>query len=99
MIDIKIEDENVVITFPKEFLSIDYFSNIVKALEIEKTVAKSKLTEEKAFEMAEELKRKWWGEFRKNYKVILQVNHLKINAFDKKNIKIFCDLKQKTILL
>ncbi|WP_022669779.1 hypothetical protein [Hippea alviniae] len=67
MIDIKIEDENVVISFPKELLSIDYFSNIIKALEIEKTVAKSKLTEEKAFEMAEELKRKWWEENRENF--------------------------------
>jgi len=62
MIDIKVEDKNVVISFPKELLSVDYFSNIVKALEVEKIVSKSELTEEKAFEMAEELKKSWWEE-------------------------------------
>ncbi|HLC15086.1 MAG TPA: hypothetical protein VJL89_02525 [Thermodesulfovibrionia bacterium] len=62
MIDIKFKDDDAILTFPKKIVSSKYVQDFLDRLKLESIAQKSQLTEEKAWELSEELKQKWWDE-------------------------------------
>ena len=60
MVEITINKDNAVLTFPKEFLAVDYVKEFLERLRLEAIVGKSKLTEKQAYELSEIIKQDWW---------------------------------------
>ena len=60
MIEITFEKEMAVLKFPKDLVSSDYVQEFLERLRIESILEKSQLTEEQAWELAEEIKEAWW---------------------------------------
>ena len=60
MIEIKIENKNVVLSFPKDLISSKYIFRFIELLEMEKIAQKSELSEDDAWKLSEEIKGKWW---------------------------------------
>ena len=71
MIDITFEANDVVIKFPKQFVSSDYVQNFLERLRLETIAQKSQLLEEQAWELSEEVKQQWW---QKNKEMFLHMN-------------------------
>jgi len=69
MVEIVFEKDEAILKFPKKLLSSDYVQQFVERLRLEAIVEKSKLTEEQAWELSEQLKRDWW---KKNKKKLLK---------------------------
>ena len=67
MVEITINKDDAVLTFPKEFLTDDYVQEFVERLRLEAIVEKSKLTEEQAFELSEIIKQDWWKKNRDSF--------------------------------
>ncbi len=57
---VKFENDNVVLSFSKNLISDDAVQNFIEWLRIEEIAQKSKMTEEQAWELSEEIKRDWW---------------------------------------
>jgi len=66
MIKIEIKNDNVILCFPKNLMSSKYVQRFIELLEMEKIALKSKLSEEDAWRLSEEIKEKWWEENKKN---------------------------------
>jgi len=66
MIKIEINNDNVILCFPKKLMSSKYVQRFIELLEMEKIALKSKLSEEDAWRLSEEIKEKWWEENKKN---------------------------------
>lgn len=66
MIKIEINNDNVILCFPKNLMSSKYVQRFIELLEMEKIAQKSKLSEEDAWRLSEEIKEKWWEENKKN---------------------------------
>jgi len=66
MIDIKFEKDEAIIKFPKQYVSADYVQQFIERLRLEAIVEKSKLTEEQAWELSENLKQEWWQKNKDN---------------------------------
>lgn len=60
MVEILFEKDKAVLKFPKELLVTEYVQKFIERLKIETIVEKSKLTEEQATALAEEIKKEWW---------------------------------------
>lgn len=61
MVDITFDKDEAILKFPKQLLSSDYVQQFLERLRIEAIVEKSKLTEEQAGELSEQLKEDWWN--------------------------------------
>lgn len=66
MVDISFEKDDVILKFPKQYVSADYVQQFLERLRLEAIVKKSKLTEEQAWELSENLKQEWWGKNKEN---------------------------------
>jgi hypothetical protein len=66
MIDIIFEKEEAILKFPKQYVSADYVQQFFERLRLEVIVEKSKLTEEQAWELSENLKQEWWQRNKEN---------------------------------
>lgn len=62
MIEIKRENDDIVVRFPKDLITNDELERFLARLRIEEFAQKSKMTEEQAWELSEEIKQKWWDE-------------------------------------
>ena len=60
MVDITFEKEEAILKFPKQLVASDYVQKFLERLRIEAIVEKSKLTEDMAWKLSEELKNEWW---------------------------------------
>ena len=60
MINIKYKNDDAILTFPKKIVSSKCVQDFIERLILESIVQKSQLTEEKAWELSEEMKQKWW---------------------------------------
>jgi len=60
MVDIKFEKDEAILKFPKQLISADYVQQFLERLRLEAIVEKSKLTDEQAWDLSEQLKREWW---------------------------------------
>ncbi len=60
MVDITFEKDEAILKFPKQLVASDYVQKFLERLRIEAIVEKSKLTEDMAWKLSEELKKEWW---------------------------------------
>ena len=60
MIAVKADKDRVEISFPTEGMSPEEVNNFVSWLRVEGIVCRSKLTDESAWKLAEEIKADWW---------------------------------------
>lgn len=60
MIEIKRENDDIVLRFPKRLVSDAYLEKFIKMLELEEFAAKNKMTEEQAWQISEDIKQSWW---------------------------------------
>jgi hypothetical protein len=61
MIDVKAEKDLVQLTFPTKGMSPDQINDFVTWLKVESIARRSKMTEETAMQLSEDLKADWWG--------------------------------------
>ena len=55
MVDITFEKDEAILKFPKQFISTGYVQQFLERLRLEAMVEKSKLTEDQAWELSEQL--------------------------------------------
>ena len=60
MVEITFVKDEAILKFPKQFASTDYVQQFLERLRLEAIVEESKLTEEQAWELSEQLKQEWW---------------------------------------
>lgn len=60
MVQISFNDDEAILKFPKQLVSSAYVQEFLQRLRLETIVEKSQLTEEKAWELSEEIKQEWW---------------------------------------
>ena len=60
MIDVKAENGEVHITFPTDGMSPEQVNDFVTWLRVESIARRSKLTEQAAWQLSEEIKAGWW---------------------------------------
>jgi len=73
MVDISFEKDEAILKFPKQFISADYVQQFLERLRLEAIVEKSKLTEDQAWELSEQLKKEWWEKNKE--KLIKRINN------------------------
>lgn len=66
MVEITFDGHQAILKFPKKYVSTKYVQQFLERLRLEAIVEKSRLTEEQAWEMSEQIKHKWWEENKKN---------------------------------
>ena len=64
---VKVENEDIVLSFPKNLVSSKYVSRFIERLEMEKIAQKSELSEEDAWKLSEEIKKSWWDKNRDRF--------------------------------
>ena len=69
MIDIAFEANDVVLKFPKQWISSAYVQNFLERLRLKTIIQRSRLTEEQAWGLSEDVKEQWW---QKNKETFLQ---------------------------
>ncbi len=62
MIDIKVNNDNILIQIPKNLLSNAYLERFLERLETEEIADKNYMTEEEAWNLSEEIKENWYKE-------------------------------------
>jgi hypothetical protein len=67
MIEMKMEDQNIILKFPKRLMSEEYINRLIERLEVEETASRNQMTEEEAWEISEEIKEKWWNEHKDDF--------------------------------
>ncbi len=67
MIEMKLEDQNIVLKFPKKLMSETYLNRLIERLEVEDTASKNQMTEEEAWQISEEIKENWWKEHKDEF--------------------------------
>ena len=60
MVEITFNKNQAILKFPKQLASSDYVQQFLERLRLETIIEKSKLTEEQAWELSEEIKQEWW---------------------------------------
>ena len=60
MVEITFKDDEAIVKFPKQLVASGYVQEFLDRLRLEAIVEKSKLTEEQAWELSEEMKQEWW---------------------------------------
>ena len=70
MLKIKNDGKNITVKFSKNLMPEKTLLNFLSAIEMEDIISRSKLTEEDAFKISEEIKESWW---KKNKKRILSI--------------------------
>ena len=67
MIEIKVKNGDLILSFPKDLISSKYISRFIDRLEMEKIAQKSLLSEENAWRLSEEIKESWWDRNRDRF--------------------------------
>jgi len=67
MIEIKVKNGDLILSFPKDLISSKYISRFIERLEMEKIAQKSLLSEENAWRLSEEIKGSWWNRNRDRF--------------------------------
>ncbi len=67
MIEIKVKNGDLILSFPKDLISSKYISRFIERLEMEKIAQKSLLSEENAWRLSEEIKESWWDRNRDRF--------------------------------
>jgi len=67
MIDVKAENGAVHITFPTDGMSPEQVNDFVSWLRVESIARRSKLTEQAAWHLSEQIKADWWEKNKKRF--------------------------------
>ena len=59
MIDIKVNNDNILIQIPKTLISNSYLERFIERLEVEELTEKNQMTEQDAWDISEEIKENW----------------------------------------
>lgn len=62
MVEITFDKHQAILKFPKKFVSAKYVQQFLERLRLEAIVEKSKLTENEAWDLSEQIKQEWWEE-------------------------------------
>lgn len=73
MVEITFEKDEAILKFPKAFISANYVQQFIERLHLEAIVEKSKLTEDQAWELSEQLKQEWWEKNKE--KLLKRIKH------------------------
>jgi hypothetical protein len=60
MVQISFIEDDAILKFPKQFLSSSYVQEFLERLRLEVIAEKSKLSDDEAWELSEEMKESWW---------------------------------------
>ena len=60
MIDVKVNNDNILIQIPKNMISNSYLEKFLERLEIEEIAEKNSMSEEQAWNLSEEIKENWY---------------------------------------
>ncbi|MCK4798946.1 MAG: hypothetical protein KAT05_16340 [Spirochaetes bacterium] len=60
MLKMKSKNNEIIIRFPKGFLSKPYIDKFIERLEVEELAERNQMTEEQAWKISEEIKKDWW---------------------------------------
>jgi hypothetical protein len=60
MIELTVDNQQAILTFPKDLLTADFVQDFLEKLKIEFMLEKSQLTETQAFNLAESIQANWW---------------------------------------
>jgi hypothetical protein len=60
MITIHSDTQEIMIRFPKNFVSPVYLNRFIERLELESLAQKNQMTEQQAWTLSEEIKQNWW---------------------------------------
>jgi hypothetical protein len=60
MLDIQVKDDNVNIVFSRNLINDNDLMELLERIKVKHLISQSKLTEEDAIALDEELKTKWW---------------------------------------
>jgi len=75
MIKIQRENDLFTISFLKSDIAGEFLENLLKKLEIERLLAKNRMTEEQAWELSEEIKENWWKDNQEHILKMIGVNN------------------------
>ena len=67
MLDIQVKDDNVNIVFSRNLMNDNDLMELLERIKVKHLISQSKLTEEDAINLDEELKTKWWGKNRERF--------------------------------
>jgi hypothetical protein len=67
MLDIQVKDDNVNIVFSRNLISDNDLMELIERIKVKHLISKSKLTEEDAIKLDEELKSNWWKDNREKF--------------------------------
>ena len=74
MIEIQRENDLFTISFLKSDIG-EFLENLLKKLEIERLLAKNRMTEQQAWELSEEIKENWWKDNQERILKMIGVNN------------------------
>jgi hypothetical protein len=60
MLDIQVKDDNVNIVFSRNLINDNDLMELLERIKVKHLISQSKLTEENAIKLDEELKSNWW---------------------------------------
>jgi hypothetical protein len=75
MIEIQRENDLFTISFLKSDIAGEFLESLLKKLEIERLLAKNRMTEEQAWELSEEIKENWWKDNQERIMKMIGVNN------------------------
>ncbi len=74
MIEIQRENDLFTISFLKSDIG-EFLENLLKKLEIERLLAKNRMTDEQAWDLSEEIKENWWKDNQERILKMIGVNN------------------------
>jgi hypothetical protein len=60
MIELTVDNQQAILTFPKDLLTADFVQDFLEKLKVESVLEKSQLTETQALNLAESIQENWW---------------------------------------
>lgn len=67
MLDIQVKDDNVNIVFSRNLINDNDLMDLLERIKVKHLISQSKLTEEDAIALDEELKSNWWGKNKEKF--------------------------------
>ncbi|MGD2087487.1 MAG: hypothetical protein PVH61_14980 [Candidatus Aminicenantes bacterium] len=67
MLDIQVKDDNVNIVFSRNLINDNDLMELLERIKVKHLISQSKLTEDDAIALDEELKSNWWGKNKEKF--------------------------------
>jgi hypothetical protein len=90
MIEIQRENDLFTISFLKSDIG-EFLENLLKKLEIERLLAKNRMTDEQAWDLSEEIKENWWKDNQERILKMIGVNNESCHRYEH---RFFCVIEE-----